>query len=454
MHLPSSAIGSGPRTASPVGRSFSRAQPVRYPIAQARPAFAEPLGRPAPALPELADGAAPAAEQFSSDDWPASANARPAPAARPPLQGTFENLLVSANSLADAQPPRVGAPMPSGIMQALFGLPSAAGVMESLVGARPPGEAAAAAAPRGAAPPSPPLPDMGQLFETMFGAGPDGGMPLPPLFFEAILGSIMSGLVPPDNSTAKATIAGLPHLFLIPDGNDSSMPNSLNNHKEAGEQIASLNISEIKRRLAANGVKYCDFIEKAEFVQALKTAEETNEAPEEAELLVAMARERPVCISECFGPGADRTCTVCVEDFKEGQVITQLPGCGHWFHLGRSSESASSSDDECCPGITKWLEKQCSCPNCKSELPKERDAAAAAAAAASNAAAAASAAAMAADASWSVSGTRRRAPRRSSSSTSASPSSLPTSSSPRNAFPREETPSPSAEPGSKRTRHT
>lgn len=417
-----------------MGRLASRGQPVRYPAAQARltPAFAEPPARPAPAPSGLADGAAPASAE------PGSAAARAAPAAR--------------LTIADA-PSLRGAPMPSSIMGALFGLPPAAGFMESLFGARPLG-AAAAAAPRGAAPPSPPLPDMDQIFGAMFGGGPDGAMPLPPHFFEAILGSIMSGLVPPDNSTAKATIAGLPHFFLLPDGDDSSMPNSLHSQKEEGEQLESLKISEIKRRLTTHGVKYSDLIEKAEFVQALKTAEEAKEESEEAERPIAMARERRLCISKCFGPGTDRTCTVCVEDFKEGQVVTQLPGCGHWFHLGGSSDSASGSADECCPGIIKWLEKQCSCPNCKAELPKERDATAAAAAAASNAAAAASAAAAAADASWSTVGTRRRASRSSSSSASSSLSNTPGSfSSPRNTLPQEETHSPSAdEPAAKRTR--
>ena len=47
------------------------------------------------------------------------------------------------------------------------------------------------------------------------------------------------------------------------------------------------------------------------------------------------------------------TCNICLEDFKEGDEMRKLHGCGHAFH------------DEC---INRWLSRVASCPICKKEL--------------------------------------------------------------------------------------
>ena len=412
----------------------------------------------------------------------------------------------NASGLRRAQ----GAPTPRNMFDGFSSLPFAAGFLHALHGSRESSNrsnrrtGSAGTGPGRGGADSPPAPDMDRLFGAMFGGGGGGGGPddddddddmlAPSQFFEAFLGSIMSGMhQPPDNSTAKATIDQLPHFFLLPDGNDdnngsSGMASSSSTSKRAQEvPLETLKVSEIKRRLTLHGVKYTGLIEKSELVHALKTAEEAEAkngggADPGKPQRVAAARAQRTCISECFAPGTDRTCTICLDDFKEGQVVTQLPGCKHWFHLGEASSSSCSQSkppgdgEDCCPGILKWLEKQSACPNCKAELPKERDASSddfinttsaastSAAASSSSGASGTAAAAAAADASWSEGRPARRSTRRnsstssSSSSTSTSASSTtPASSSrvPRTTRSRTDTPSPSAhEPAVKRSRRS
>ncbi|KAL7587730.1 hypothetical protein Lser_V15G39594 [Lactuca serriola] len=46
-------------------------------------------------------------------------------------------------------------------------------------------------------------------------------------------------------------------------------------------------------------------------------------------------------------------CTICLEDFVDGQNVRVLPHCSHEFHVG-------------C--IDKWFESHSSCPNCRNCL--------------------------------------------------------------------------------------
>ena len=46
------------------------------------------------------------------------------------------------------------------------------------------------------------------------------------------------------------------------------------------------------------------------------------------------------------------TCTICIDDFEEGERVIELP-CKHAFH------------PKC---ITPWLKKSSECPNCKTKI--------------------------------------------------------------------------------------
>lgn len=55
-------------------------------------------------------------------------------------------------------------------------------------------------------------------------------------------------------------------------------------------------------------------------------------------------------------PTAHRDCVICTEGFKEGDTVLRLPECGHVFH-------------EFC--ALPWLNKQHTCPYCRSALPTD-----------------------------------------------------------------------------------
>ncbi|CAL0317476.1 unnamed protein product [Lupinus luteus] len=48
------------------------------------------------------------------------------------------------------------------------------------------------------------------------------------------------------------------------------------------------------------------------------------------------------------------SCSICLQDFEDGELVRILPKCGHIFHL------------EC---IDKWLIRQGSCPMCRTYVP-------------------------------------------------------------------------------------
>ena len=59
----------------------------------------------------------------------------------------------------------------------------------------------------------------------------------------------------------------------------------------------------------------------------------------------------------------DKTCSICLEEFKIGDKCFKLP-CkdhSHYFH----------GEKENCMGIKKWLHKSNTCPVCRTEFPKE-----------------------------------------------------------------------------------
>jgi len=56
-------------------------------------------------------------------------------------------------------------------------------------------------------------------------------------------------------------------------------------------------------------------------------------------------------------------CSICLDDFKEGDKCVRLPckGESHIFHSGSDS----------CSGVRPWLERTNTCPMCRHEFPKE-----------------------------------------------------------------------------------
>lgn len=61
------------------------------------------------------------------------------------------------------------------------------------------------------------------------------------------------------------------------------------------------------------------------------------------------------------------TCTICMEEFKVGDVVTKLQSCkACYFHLG-----GSAVGQEDCGGIITWLKDEHTCPNCRQEVPMD-----------------------------------------------------------------------------------
>ena len=238
-----------------------------------------------------------------------------------------------------------------------------------------------------------------QLQESTGGDGQDAV----PTFelFSSLLQSIFESLRP-NNATASRALAELPHVTLAADGDEmaaadeneaaaaSAAQESLiatAAEEAAGPAVSRKSLSQLRvvdlaERLENHGVDSQGFPDKAALVDALLSAEaaaaeaRSSRAADLAKaesVKVLRARPRRRFLSSCFDHDSSSTCTVCMADFKVGDVVTQLPGCGHWFHLGSEEEHDSAEDEECCPGLLRWLGKNHTCPNCKATLPKECD---------------------------------------------------------------------------------
>lgn len=136
------------------------------------------------------------------------------------------------------------------------------------------------------------------------------------------------------------------------------------------ESLNTLKVKELKRRLIELGINPDSFLERDEMERTLVAALQNN-------VLKSTSSRRPcrrATTTECFGSDATESCTICLGDFRPGDMITKLP-CGHSFHLGlaTSTTAVSARGDECCAGILTWLTANSFCPNCKSQLPKQDD---------------------------------------------------------------------------------
>jgi len=60
-----------------------------------------------------------------------------------------------------------------------------------------------------------------------------------------------------------------------------------------------------------------------------------------------------------------KTCSICLEELKEGDKVIKLPcnGQPHYFHSTKTEE---------CDGIIPWLEGNNTCPVCRCEFPEEK----------------------------------------------------------------------------------
>jgi hypothetical protein len=62
----------------------------------------------------------------------------------------------------------------------------------------------------------------------------------------------------------------------------------------------------------------------------------------------------------------NNTCSICLEELKEGDIVIKLPcnGKPHHFHSNKTEE---------CDGIIPWLKGNNTCPVCRCEFPEEKN---------------------------------------------------------------------------------
>lgn len=167
---------------------------------------------------------------------------------------------------------------------------------------------------------------------------------VPSDIFHSLMSGIFASFRHENKATAKSTLDALPKIIL-----------KAKDSKGEDEDDEKLKIDELKSRLDFLGISYAGFLEKSEFLTALRNT----------------SCVRPEVCSAAGCP----TCTICMANFEPGDRVTKLP-CGHWFHLGNDREGKNSGDEgENCPGVVKWLGSNSTCPNCKDQLPKQCDAA-------------------------------------------------------------------------------
>jgi len=150
-------------------------------------------------------------------------------------------------------------------------------------------------------------------------------------------------------TTSEQALANLPRIVLTRD-------------RRVHNDLMKLPTKELKRILRCYNCSSCNVLEKTELADNILEAS-SNTTNGEGHLLVQM--------SDLFKPEANSTCTMCFDEFKLGDLVTRLP-CGHFFHLGE--KNAAFPDNECCPGVLKWLSGHAnSCPNCKFVVPEGED---------------------------------------------------------------------------------
>jgi len=147
---------------------------------------------------------------------------------------------------------------------------------------------------------------------------------------------------PIKKSTPQSFLDNLPVYVVSDDGEERA-------------RLMTLGVKELKDKLKAFGLEdrhlEKHFLEKSQLVDMIL----------QAPLAVRSAkgelnRRR---LSKSSLKDSERTCTICVEDFKGGDVVTMLPKCGHYFHADKGD----------CPGVFTWLRDHAtSCPNCKTEV--------------------------------------------------------------------------------------
>jgi len=97
---------------------------------------------------------------------------------------------------------------------------------------------------------------------------------------------------------------------------------------------------------------------------------ENNENNENVELCQGVSREFLSGLKECVVDeklfNEKKECSICMESFKLGDKYIELPcssfssGQNHMFHSGMDG----------CSGIKPWLERNNTCPLCRTEFPK------------------------------------------------------------------------------------
>ena len=65
-----------------------------------------------------------------------------------------------------------------------------------------------------------------------------------------------------------------------------------------------------------------------------------------------------------------KQCSICLEDFKVGESYIKLP-CANGDNGDNGDKHIFHSGNDTCSGIGPWLERNNTCPMCRTEFPKE-----------------------------------------------------------------------------------
>ncbi|KAK2060992.1 hypothetical protein LY76DRAFT_391556 [Colletotrichum caudatum] len=90
--------------------------------------------------------------------------------------------------------------------------------------------------------------------------------------------------------------------------------------------------------------------------QLMEQNPQNNSAPPATEDALSKLQRKKVD-KEMLGPEGKTECTICIDDFNEGDEATVLP-CKHWFH------------DQC---VVMWLKEHNTCPICRTPIEEPRN---------------------------------------------------------------------------------